>query len=167
MERIYVVLDYVSMYGLIFLFVIVFLEYLSIPGVPSGVIMPAGGVLVANGDYSFMVVFLLSMIAGILGSLILYFVGYYIGNSALDWVYNKFSKSRSSIDKVLSYFDKFGERGIFVCRLFPVARTLVSLIAGTVRSNIKTFIIYSVLGMSIWNSLFIIIGYVAAKFFIN
>lgn len=167
MDRIYVVLDYISKYGLIFLFVIVFLEYLSIPGIPSGVIMPAGGILVANGDYSFMIVFLLSMIAGILGSLILYFVGYYIGNSALDWVYNKFSKSRSSIDKVLSCFDKFGERGIFVCRLFPVARTLVSLIAGTVRSNIKTFIIYSVLGMSIWNSLFIIIGYVAAKFFIN
>jgi membrane protein DedA with SNARE-associated domain len=167
MDRIYVVLDYISKYGLIFLFVIVFLEYLSIPGIPSGVIMPAGGVLVAYGDYSFMVVFLLSMIAGILGSLILYFIGYYIGNSALDWVYNKFYKSRTSIDKVLSYFDKFGQRGIFICRLFPFARTWVSLIAGTVRSNIRTFILYSVLGMSIWNSLFITIGYVAAKFFIN
>lgn len=167
MDRIYVVLDYISKYGLIFLFVIVFLEYLSIPGIPSGVIMPAGGVLVANGDYSFMIIFLLSIISGMIGSLTLYFVGYYIGNSALDWVYNKFSKSRPSIDKVLSYFDKFGERGIFICRLFPVARTLVSLIAGTVRSNIRTFIIYSVLGISIWNSLFIIIGYVTAKFFIN
>lgn len=167
MDRINVVLDYISKYGLIFLFGIVYLEYLSLPGVPSGVIMPAGGILVANGDYSFIFIFLISIIAGMLGSLTLYFIGYYIGNSALDWVYNKYSKTRPSIDKILNYFNKFGDKGIFICRLFPVARTLVSLIAGTTRTNIKNFIIYSVFGMAIWNSLFIIIGYIAAKFFIN
>lgn len=163
MDKINIVLEHISKYGLIFLFIIVFLEYLSIPGVPSGVIMPAGGVLVANGDYSFIKIFIVSMISGILGSIILYIIGYYVGNSALDWVYNKFSKTRPAIDRVLKYFNRFGDKGIFICRLLPVARTLVSLISGTVRSNIKNFIIYSILGMSIWNSAFIIVGYVAAR----
>lgn len=167
MDKINIVLDYISKYGLIFLFIIVYLEYLSVPGIPSGVIMPAGGVLVANGDYSFISVFLLSMVAGILGSLTLYMIGYYIGNSALTWTYNKFKKTRTSIDKILKYFDRFGEKSIFLCRLLPIARALVSLISGTVRSNIRSFLVYSILGMSIWNSAFITIGYLSGKFIVK
>lgn len=167
MDKINVVLEYISRYGLIFLFVIVYLEYLSLPGVPSGVIMPAGGVLVARGEFSFILVFLLTMIAGMLGSITLYLIGYYIGNSALDWVYNKFQKTRTSIDKILEYFNKFGAKGIFICRILPVVRALVSLIAGTIRTDIKSFITYSVLGMSVWNFTFIMLGYMATKFIIN
>ena len=47
-----VILDYLSEYGLFFLFVIVFLEYLNLPGLPAGIIMPAVGILVAANDMS-------------------------------------------------------------------------------------------------------------------
>ena len=167
MDKINIVLEYISKYGLIFLFVIVYLEYLSLPGVPSGVAMPAGGILAARGEVNFIFVFLLSMIAGMLGSLTLYLIGYYIGNSALDWVYNKWKKTRSSIDKILKYFNRFGPKGILICRTIPVARTMVSLIAGTIRTNIRSFITYSILGMSIWNFALIMIGYMATKFVIK
>ena len=37
------VLNYFATYGLTLLFVIVFLEYLNLPGLPAGIIMPAAG----------------------------------------------------------------------------------------------------------------------------
>ena len=39
-------LQYIGKYGYIFLAAIVFLEYLNLPGLPAGIIMPAAGILV-------------------------------------------------------------------------------------------------------------------------
>ncbi|WP_353938983.1 DedA protein [Clostridium septicum] len=38
-------INYFSSYGMIFVFIIVFLEYLNLPGLPAGIILPLIGVL--------------------------------------------------------------------------------------------------------------------------
>ena len=60
MDNVQVILDYLSEYGLFFLFVIVFLEYLNLPGLPAGIIMPAVGTLVAANDMSFLMALVVS-----------------------------------------------------------------------------------------------------------
>lgn len=160
-------LAYFETYGLWFLFIIVFLEYLNLPGLPAGIIMPAIGALVAHSKYDFLLVFCISIIAATLGSVCLYYFGYFIGNAAMTWIYKKFPKSRKSIDKVSMYCEKFGAKGIFICRLVPVARTIVSLTSGTIREKISTFVIYSIPGIAIWNFVFIISGYLASKAMIS
>ena len=40
--------NYFAEYGLLFLFVIILLEYMNLPGLPAGIIMPAVGVLVSK-----------------------------------------------------------------------------------------------------------------------
>ena len=40
------ILQYINEYGYIFLAIVVFLEYLNLPGLPAGIIMPAAGILV-------------------------------------------------------------------------------------------------------------------------
>lgn len=42
-------IDYFTQYGAIAIFVVVFLEYLNLPGFPAGVIMPLAGVWAAHG----------------------------------------------------------------------------------------------------------------------
>ncbi|MTP85329.1 DedA family protein, partial [Turicibacter sanguinis] len=69
---IYTVLDYFSTYGLYFLFIIVFLEYMNLPGLPAGIIMPAAGILIASSDMNFMTALIVSIMAGLLGSYVLY-----------------------------------------------------------------------------------------------
>ena len=59
------VVEYILKYGIIFLFFIVYLEYLNLPGLPGGVILPAIGVLIANNEYSFFGVFIISVLAGV------------------------------------------------------------------------------------------------------
>ena len=135
------VVEYMLKYGIIFLFFIVYLEYLNLPGLPGGVILPAIGVLIANNKY----------------------VGYYVGNPLLEWIRRKFPKTKKSIDKAFGFSKRFGSKGVFICRLLPVVRTIVSLISGTVKEDIVEFTIYSTFGIAIWNLVFIFGGYITSK----
>lgn len=163
METINLFIAYLSKYGMYYLFVIVYLEYLNLPGLPTGIAMPAGGILVARNELNFVMVFVLSIVAGLLGSYTLYVIGYYLGKPALDKCYNKYKKIRPPIDKIMSYIDKYGDKGVFVSRLIPVARTLVSLVGGIAQMKLIPFTVYSVLGIAGWNLAFILAGYLMGK----
>lgn len=167
MDSINEAIVYFETYGLWFLFIIVYLEYLNLPGLPAGIIMPAIGALVAHSEYNFLFVLIISVIAGVLGSICLYYVGYFIGNPVLHWIYSKFPKTRKSVDKVTMYCEKFGSKGVFICRLVPVARTLVSLTSGTLRDRLLKFVLYSAPGIAVWNAATIMSGYLASKAIIN
>lgn len=70
--NIQILTDYFIQYGAFFIFLIVFLEYLNLPGFPAGVIMPLAGIWAAKGEISFPAVMILSVAAGLAGSLLLY-----------------------------------------------------------------------------------------------
>ncbi|MFR2838439.1 MAG: DedA family protein [Zhenhengia sp.] len=159
MESFDVVIRYMQDYGIIFLFVIVYLEYMNLPGLPAGIIMPAAGLLIARSDISFIYALSISVLAGLLGSYTLYAIGYFIGTPIVDKIYEKYEKMRPSIDKSFGYIDKYGNGGVFVSRLIPVARTLISLVGGTVRMKLRGFTFYSIIGITLWNAGFILAGY--------
>ena len=81
-------------YGAFFIFVIVFLEYLNLPGFPAGVIMPLAGIWAARGEISFPLVLLISVGAGLAGSWVLYFLGRLGGQKLLGFYFKKFPKQR-------------------------------------------------------------------------
>ena len=142
-----------------FLFVIVFLEYLNLPGLPAGIIMPAAGLLVAANDVSFLTALVLSVFAGLLGSYALYFVGYFLGHPILEWFYHRFDQMRPAIDRAVRYTEVHGDKGVFIARLIRVV--------GTVRMNLLTFTIYSTVGILIWNFAFIYAGYAFGYLFLK
>ena len=167
MENIQTILNYFTEYGLLFMFIIVFLEYMNLPGLPAGIIMPAAGILIASHGMNFGMALIVSVIAGLLGSYVLYFLGFFLGHSVLEKFYKKYKKLRPSIDKAVSYTEKHGNKGVFLARLIRVARTLISLTVGTVRMNFVSFSFYSVLGITIWNLVFIYAGYAFGYLFLN
>ena len=83
-----IVLEYFSKYGLIFLFIVIFLEHLNCPGVPATVVMPTIGAFVAETKNSLFLVILISIAAAVFGSIAFYIIGYYIGTPILEW-FNK------------------------------------------------------------------------------
>ncbi len=140
------VLNYFATYGLTLLFVIVFLEYLNLPGLPAGIIMPAAGILASRNNQSIVLVVFISVVAGVLGSIVLYLIGYYGGAILLDKLGLKFPKVQPTIRKSSTILKEKGLFGVFLCRLLPVLRTIVSIIAGSVRMNFFKFLIYSTPG---------------------
>lgn len=157
------VAEYILKYGIPFLFLIVYLEYLNLPGLPAAVVMPAIGVMAAHDDYNLFGVFLISLAAGILGSLTLYLVGYYVGNAVIRKIKKKFPKTGKYIDKIIYYSERYGNKGVFICRLLPGVRTIVSLVSGTLREELIGFLVYSALGIAIWNFVLIFGGYITTR----
>lgn len=162
-----VVLEYFSQYGIIFLFVIVFLEYLNLPGLPAGIIMPAAGVLISNSEMNFIVAIIISVVAGLLGSWVLYAIGRFGGIPLLEKYISKFPKQRKLIDKNIDFMKKKGDMGVFLGKLIPMVRTLISIPAGLAKMNFVKFSLYSTLGIFLWNTAFISFGYILGDKFLK
>ena len=153
------ILNYLSQYGLIFIFIIVFLEYLNLPGLPAGIIMPLAGLWISRGEMNFLFVLILSVIAGVIGSWVLYFLGFYGGNFLLDKYIKKFPKQKELIEKNLEFIRSKGGYGVFISKLIPMVRTLISIPAGMVSLNFGTYTVSSLLGVFTWNLVFVGAGY--------
>ena len=151
--------QYMEGYGWIAIFVIVLLEYLNLPGFPAGVIMPVAGIWAAKGNMGFITAFLITVAAGLTGSLILYFLGYKGGELFLQKYLDKFPKQKPTIEKKLLWIREKGCFGIFVSKLIPMIRTLISIPAGVSKMNQIKYTVSSTLGICLWNLVFVGAGY--------
>ncbi len=154
-----IILAYFTRYGGIAIFVIVLLEYLNLPGFPAGVIMPLAGIWAAKGQILFPTALLITVAAGLTGSLILYFIGYTGGDFVLQKYLNKFPRQRPAIEAKLEWVRQKGSLGIFVSKLIPMLRTLISIPAGISKMNMAKYIVSSALGILLWNLVFVGAGY--------
>lgn len=153
------IMQYFARYGGIAIFVIVLLEYLNLPGFPAGVIMPLAGLWAARGNIRFLPALAITVAAGLTGSMILYYLGYKGGELFLQKYLNKFPKQRPAIEKKLAWIRDKGSVGIFISKLVPMVRTLVSIPAGVSKMNLVQYTISSTLGIFVWNLFFMGAGY--------
>ena len=106
-----------------------------------------------------------AVIGSILGNITYYLVVRHFGIRIYQYFYNKFKGIRKSLDKAQTLSDEHGDKVCLIGRLIPGVRTVVSLLAGTFEVKFGTFVIYSAIGIVIWNLVFIIIGYWAFNIF--
>jgi membrane protein DedA with SNARE-associated domain len=151
--------EYFARYGLITIFVVVLLENLNLPGFPSGVIMPFSGMMAARGDVSFVMVLVVTCGAGLCGSFILYILGRKGGEIFLAAYQKRFPKQSTTIDKNISWLRARGCRAVFTAKLLPVVRTIISIPAGTIRLDMRKYLISSLAGIFIWNLVLTGAGY--------
>lgn len=151
--------DLINEYGLIAMFLIILLEYACFP-VSSEIVLPFSGAVASVNHTSFFVILPLSVIAGLIGTGICYLVGWYGGGAIIMAITRKFPKTKKGIN---SAYDKFNEHGaVMVCigRVIPLIRTYIALIAGSAKLNPVTYFAASALGITVWNTLLIGLGYV-------
>jgi len=131
---------------------------------PSEVVVPFAAYKAAQGELNIFLVLFFSTLGAIMGSLINYYLAYYLGRPL---VY-RFADSRMgrmlllSKDKVLNaenYFVRNGKSSTFIGRLVPAVRQLISIPAGLARMNMRDFLLYTFLGAGIWNIILAVIGY--------
>ena len=154
-----IITEYFTRYGAIAIFVIVLLEYMNLPGFPAGVIMPLAGIWAAKGNINFIIALLITILAGLTGSMILYYMGYKGGDLFLEKYLNKFPKQRPVIEEKLKWVREKGSMGIFVSKLIPMIRTLISIPAGVSKMRLFPYIVSSTLGILVWNLVFVGVGY--------
>lgn len=150
---------YFTKYGAIAIFIIVLLEYLNLPGFPAGLIMPLSGVMASQGNISFPMVMVITTVAGLIGSLALYLFSRKGGEIFLKAYVKRFPKQRESLEKNIEWVRQRGAKGVFVAKLIPMIRTLVSIPAGILKIPLKEYVVSSTLGIFLWNLVFVGAGY--------
>ena len=134
------------------------------PPIPSEVIMPFAGYLAANGDLAFVAV----VIAGTIGSVAGACLWYWIGSLATEPRMRRFvvrygrwlTISENDLDRSLSWFRKHGGAAVFLGRMVPGVRTLISVPAGMTGMRMLPFLLYTSLGSLIWTTALTVSGYV-------
>ena len=71
--------EFILNYGLISILIIVALEYANLP-LPSEIVLPLAGILSNEYNMNVILVILVSILGGIVGSLTNYYIGYKFGN---------------------------------------------------------------------------------------
>lgn len=138
------------------------LESACIP-IPSEIIMPFSGFLVATGKFSLWLVILWGTIGNLIGSIIAYGVGFY-GGRPLIVKYGKYVLlKQEELDKAEKFFNKYGNLSVFFSRLLPVIRTFISLPAGIARMRFGKFCFYTFIGSLFWSIILSCIGLFLGK----
>ena len=148
--------------GYVGIFILSLLESAAIP-IPSEVVIPFSGFLVASGKFSLWGVVLVATLANLAGSVILFL----IGRSGGRWILENYGKyfliHKKDLDKADAWFNKHGIKAVFFSRMLPVVRTFISLPAGIAKMNILKFAVFTFLGALPWNFALAFIGYKAGE----
>jgi membrane protein DedA with SNARE-associated domain len=147
-------------YGYVGIGILMMLESASLP-IPSEVILPLSGQYIRLGILNFPGVLIVSLVGGLVGFSIDYFIAFYLGK---DVIYNHlslFHLKKESVENFEAWFEKNGSFAVFIIRMVPGVRGLISLVAGFAEMDLKKFYLFSFLGSLIWDTLLIIFGYYA------
>ncbi|MDE1765262.1 MAG: DedA family protein [Thaumarchaeota archaeon] len=126
--------------------------------IPSEVIMLFSGYLVSTGKFDVVPVVIAGTIGNLVGSLIAYAVGAYLGRGFVLRYGRYVLLKKSHLELAESYFKKYGDRSIFISRLLPAIRTYVSLPAGAAKMSLKKFSVFTLIGSAIWNTALAFVG---------
>ncbi|OKH20779.1 DedA family protein [Chroogloeocystis siderophila] len=155
--------DTISSLGYVGIGLLMFLENLF-PPIPSELIMPLAGFTVARGQMQFIPAIAAGVLGTVIGALPWYYAGKILGTERLQQLADKYGKwisiSSKDITKADRWFERHGGKAVFVCRLVPGVRTLISLPAGISGMHLVPFLLYSTLGTLLWVGLLTYLGYV-------
>lgn len=149
----------IEQYRLLAVFVTMAMESACVP-IPSEVVMPYAGYLVATGKLNMLTVTMVAAMANLTGSWIAYFIGRFGGRPLLERYGKYIFLSRRHLSEANTWFDRKGEGAVFISRMLPGVRTFISLPAGIARMDFTKFSLYSFLGSLPWNFALVYLGFV-------
>ncbi len=150
--------QFISQYGVAAMFLIIMLEYACFP-VSSEIVLPFSGAVASMNQTPYLVILPLSILAGLIGTGICYAVGWFGGGAIINAIKRRFPKSVKAIDSSYEKFNKNSASAVCIGRVIPLVRTYIALVAGSARMNPVTYFTSSLLGITVWNTLLIGLGY--------
>jgi membrane protein DedA with SNARE-associated domain len=134
------------------------------PPIPSEVILPLAGFTASQGNMSLLAAIVWTTIGSVAGALVLYWIGALIGPERTRAIAARLPLIKvSDIDRTEAWFQRHGRKTVFFGRMVPLFRSFVSIPAGVERMPMATFLLLTTLGSLIWNSVFVISGYVLGE----
>lgn len=153
------IIEYASYWGI---FLLSALESANIP-VPSEVVLPFSGFLVANGVFNFWFVVLAATLGNVAGSWASYELGRYGGRPMLARWGKFLLLTPRNVEFAERWFASYGAFAVFFSRLLPIVRTFISFPAGIAKMPRVPFLLLTFAGSLPWNGLLAYIGLLAGE----
>ena len=156
------ILSIMEQYGYIGTFLLITIENVF-PPIPSEIVLLFGGFMTTYTSLNIAFMVIAATLGSLLGAIILYYIGKILNKERLKKIVSgKVGKvlhlKNEDIDKADQWFDTKGNKTVFFCRFIPIVRSLISIPAGMSEMDMKKFIIYTIAGSLIWNTVLLFIG---------
>jgi membrane protein DedA with SNARE-associated domain len=125
------------------------IESACIP-LPSEVIMPFSGYLVATGRFDLQLVAISGALGCLLGSYLAYYVGANGGRRFIERYGRYLLIAPHELETADRFFERWGSIAVLSSRLLPVIRTFIAFPAGVARMRLLPFTIYTLIGSYFW-----------------
>jgi membrane protein DedA with SNARE-associated domain len=133
------------------------------PPIPSEMIMPFAGFVVARGELNLVGVLLAGTAGSVAGALPWYYAARVYGCARLKRLAERHGRwltvSSDEVDTALAAFKKHGRKTVLFGRLVPAVRTLISVPAGLGNMPLGQFLLYSGIGSLAWAGLLMGAGF--------
>ena len=147
-------LDVLSALGYLGLALLLVAENLF-PPIPSEVVLPLAGFLVGQGELNLWGALVAATTGSLLGAVILYSLGRWGGRRLVLRYGTWLRVDKESLDRAEGWFRHYGDALVLFARVVPVARSIVSIPAGTAKMPLVRFAVLTAVGSAIWNALLI------------
>ena len=133
------------------------------PPIPSELIVPLAGFKAAQGSFSIVALLIVATLGSTLGTLLWY-------GLARAWGRDRFLRfldrhgvwltmSREEAESAMAWFHRYGPLAVFLGRLVPTVRTLISVPAGLSEMSFPAFLAYTAAGSGVWIAILAGAGY--------
>ena len=133
-----------------------------IPPIPTLAVFPTAGFLASQEGFSLLSVIpliILGALGATIGTTAIYLIALKLGRRIL-LRYLKFLKiSEKKLERVETWFEKYGDKAVFLGRMIPVMREMISVPAGLLGMKFPKFILYTFAGSLVWSAATILAGY--------
>ena len=137
-----------------------------VPPIPTLAIFPTAGFLASQKGMSIFEIIpmiLLGASGATLGTTGIYLIALKLGRIVL-LKYLKFLRvSEKKLERVEIWFEKYGDKAVFLGRMVPVMREMISIPAGLLKMKIPKFVAYTFAGSCIWATGTLLAGYYFGK----
>ena len=137
-----------------------------IPPIPSEVILPLAGFRARTGDLNVVAVWPAATAGSLLGALLLYGLGAWLGYDRLHRLAGHrwfIFASQKDLERGDAVFDRHGGKVVLLARCVPFLRSVVSIPAGISGMPLVRFAVLTTIGSGVWNAAFLALGWVLGE----
>lgn len=145
-------------YGVLLVLVIVFLEQVGAPLPALPVLIVAGGIA-AGGGLSLPAVFIAAMAGSFAGDWIWYAAGRWRGHRILRLLCRVSISPDTCVRQTEDFFVRWGMGTLVIAKFVPGLSTIAPPLAGAMRVDVGSFLLFNGIGAAIWSAAGIVVGW--------
>jgi len=133
-----------------------------VPPIPTLAVFPTAGFLASQQGITLLgliPMIVLGAIGATIGTSAIYLIALKLGRAVLLRYLKYVKVNETKLERVEVWFEKYGDKAVFLGRMVPVMREMISVPAGLLKMKILKFVTYTFAGSLVWSSGTILSGY--------